>query len=331
MAFDSRYVRTPSPFAFRPVVLGWFYDLALQGRLKAHFDGMGMQNLAVAMVDLTGASNRKMSYAGYNDERQTFAGSLPKIVIMLAAYRLREQVRMAAKDLGIGDAKKLFPELEKAWTPLITNEAFGRPAAFPKLDKIFEMQIDARKADFSPEFQWQLDRAIEGIGSNEGAAYCAKQLGFAYINGVLQWEGLQEGKMGQKGFKGLSLALDYGGTAWGQDGGAVAQGATAKAVVAFMTALYNRQLVSKEASEAMLARMKLATSWFEMGLTAARRRPLQIYKKVGLYGGWSEGAIIETRPDILFFRYAAAVIAAPTIGHLGDAIVGIDRLMEGRY
>ena len=330
MAFDSKLVLTPPPFAVAPVQLDWFYDLKLQARLRQQMDQSGMQKLGVAMVDLTRNKGRAISYAGYNDERQTFAGSLPKIVVMLAAFRLREQVREAAKALGIGDAKKLFAELAKAWGPLISREAQGRTASFPRLDQIFHMEMDPRKIGFGPEFLFQMDRAIEGVGSNDGAAFCTQQMGFAYVNGVLQWEGFQHGRMGHKGFKGLSLSLDYGGHSWASDGGATAQGATAKAVAAFLTALQARRLVTKEASEEMIARMMNAVSWFKSGLVSANRKPGTMFKKIGVAGTYSEGAVIERQAEAVFFRYAAAVLGAPTPELLWQAIVNIDSLMEAR-
>jgi hypothetical protein len=329
VAFDSKFVLTPPPFAVAPVQLDWFYDLKLQARLRQQMDQSGMQKLGIAMVDLTRGGGRAISYAGYNDERQTFAGSLPKIVIMLAAFRLREQVREAAQALGIVEPKKLFAELAKAWGPLISREASGRTASFPRLDQIFHTDMDPRKIDFSPEFLFQMDRTIEGVGSNAGAAFCTRLMGFAYINGVLQWEGFQFGRMGHTGFKGLSLSLDYGGHSWASDGGATAQGATAKAVAAFLTALQARRLVSKDASDEMIARMMNAVSWFKSGLVSANRRPGTMFKKIGVAGTYSEGAVIE-RQEAVFFRYAAAVLGAPTPELLWQAIVNIDSLMEAR-
>jgi hypothetical protein len=170
----------------------------------------------------------------------------------------------------------LFPHLEKAWPPLIAKEANGRPVAFPKLRKIFAVDGfgDAKEIQFSDDFEHHIAAMIEGVGKNSAAAYCVDKLGFAYINGVLQWEGLQFGKLGQRGFRGLSLSLDYGGNSWGSgDGGAIAQGATAKAVAAFLTALENRNLVSKDASDGMTGHMLLASSWMKSGLTSKGRTP----------------------------------------------------------
>jgi hypothetical protein len=89
--------------------------------------------------------------------------------------------------------------------------------------------------------------------------------------------------------------------------------------------------VSKEASEEMIARMLLATSWFRDGLVKAKRTPIRMFKKIGVAGTWSEGAVIERQLEFAFLRYAAAVIGAPSPELLWQAVVNIDSLIEDRY
>lgn len=331
MTFDSKLVLAPSPFAVAPVMLGWVYDRQLQRTLHVLMDDPQLRQLGIAVVDLTHHASAPSlpspaRYAGFGDDRQIFVGSLPKIAIMLAAYRLREQVREAAVRLGLVDAKALFPELVKAWTPQIVRAAQGRSAAFPRLKEIFDTSGNARDIQFSNDFDHEIILMIEGVGKNSAAAYCAQRLGFAYINGVLKAEGLQGGRLG----KGLSFALDYGGNIWSAGlGGPTVQGATAKAVAAFLTALQTRNLVSETASNEMYDHMLLASSWFKAGLAEKGRAPLRTIAKIGVFGGYSEGAIIERHAG-KFFRYAAVVLGAPNYEVLWRAVVNLDILMQGK-
>lgn len=336
--FSSEYVATPSPFAVQPVERGWIRNGSLQSQVKTLFDGPEFSHVGVALVDLTHrsadpATVARVNYAGLRDDRQIFVGSLPKIAVMLAAYRLREQVREAAARLNLSEPGALFPKLEKAWMPLLRKEANGRPVVFPKLRQIFAVDGfgDAREIQFSDDFDRHIALMTEGVGKNSAAAYCVDKLGFAYINGVLQWEGLQSGVPGRSGFRGLSLTLDYGGNSWGGgDGGAVAQGATAAAVAAFLTALENRNLVSEQASDEMTDHMLAASSWMRSGLVARGRTPSRIYAKIGVFGTYSEGAVIErVSGGAGLRRYAAVVLGAANFELLERAAVNLDIISAG--
>ena len=337
MAFDSKPARVPPPFAVAPALLGWVRDRKLQVRLDEFGKQQDLRGLTAAVVDLSSAIKAPkmpaaVAYGGYRDEAQTYAASFVKVGIMLAAYRLREQVREAATKLSITDITALASDLQKDWLPLIAQEAQGRPAKFPTFSEIFDPGTDARKTDFGSEFSHHIDLMVEGVGKNSAAAFCTERLGFAYINGVLRTEGLLEGHFGRSDLKGISLSLDYGGHFWaGKEGAATVQGATAKAMAAFFTALYTRQLVSIAASEDMIGHLSVANSWFKAGLIENRRKHLQTIAKIGVDGTFSEGAIIERPGDLKYIRYVAAVMGAPNFEILWNAIVRIDSIIEDRF
>jgi hypothetical protein len=337
MAFDSKPARVPPPFAVAPAMLGWVRDRKLQVRLDEFGKARELRGLTAAVVDLSSAIKAPklpaaVAYGGYRDEAQTYAASFVKVGIMLAAYRLREQVREAAIKLSIADIKALASDLQGDWLPLIAQEAQGRPVKFPSFGEIFEPGVDARKTDFGSEFSHQIDLMVEGVGKNSAAAFCTERLGFAYINGVLRTEGLLEGHFGRSDLKGISLSLDYGGHFWaGKEGGAAGQGATAKAMAAFFTALYTRQLVSIGASDDMIGHLSVANSWFKAGLVENRRKHLHTISKIGVDGTFSEGAIIERPGDLKYMRYVAAVMGAPNFEILWEAIVKIDSIIDDRF
>jgi len=327
-----------SPFAVEPITLGWVPNRTLDSQLRTLLDQPQFKHMGIAIVDLTHRSSdpnspSQVRYAGLRDEQQIFVGSLPKIAIMLAAYRLREQVREAAVRLRLNETGALFPRLVKSWTPLLTKQAQGRPVMFPKLDQVFRADgfADAQEIEFHDDFDAHIVKMIEGVGKNDAAAYCAQRLGFAYINGVLQTEGLQDGPDGSRGPRGLSLALDYAGNFWtGSESAATAQGATAKSVAAFMTALENRNLVSPQASEEMTSHMLVASSWFKAGLVEKKRPPSRIYGKIGVAGTFSEGAVIEHLvKGSGLRRYAAVVLGASGYPPLWEAVVDLDIISSG--
>ena len=64
--------------------------------------------------------------------------------------------------------------------------------------------------------------------------------------------------------------------------------------------------------------------------TATGRLKGTMFKKIGVAGTYSEGTVIERQAEAVFFRYAAAVLGAPTPEILWQAIVSIDSLMEVR-
>jgi len=337
MAFDSKPARVPPPFAVASAPLGWVRDPKLRVRMDEFGKDRDLRGLTAAVVDLSRAIKAPklpaaVAYGGYRDEAQTYAASFVKVGIMLAAYRLREQVREAATKLNIADIKALASDVQKDWLPLIEREAQGRPAKFPNFGEIFEPGVDARKTDFGGEFSHQIDLMVEGVGKNSAAAFCTERLGFAYINGVLRTEGLLEGHFGRSDLKGMSLSLDYGGHLWaGKEGATTVQGATAKSMAAFFTALYTRQLVSIQASNDMIGHLSVANSWFKAGLKENRRKHIDTIAKIGVDGTFSEGAIIDRPGDLKPIRYVAAVMGAPNFEILWSAIVLIDSIIEDRF
>jgi len=332
-------VAVPSPFGDPMPRAKLIEDPRLQSSLETMLDESAFQHLGVALVDLTQGTVSpsapvNLPYAGFRDDQQIFVGSLPKIAVMLAAYRLREQVRAAAIQLGLHEPGALFPRLVKAWKPVIDKAAQGRPSQFPKLEQIFRIDgfDDAQEIRFSDDFYDHIALMVERVGKNSAAAYCADRLGFAYINGVLQNEGLQSGRIGEKGFKGLSLSLNYGGVSWGAgDGAAVAQGATAEVVATFMTALWMHRLVSEQASVDMEGHLRLAVSWLGEGLKDRKRPPSSTMGKIGVAGTYSEGAVIERHiPGGRQMRYTAVVLGANGYPLLWRAGVDLDILMDAK-
>ena len=178
-------------------------------------------HLCAALVDLTGAPVMP-PYAGLNDKEMIYAGSLPKICAMYAAFALRARVQ-AFVDAAVANGAPVVPpgitsEIEKAWKPKLRALFPTRPATsfgnnqditFPKLDEIFTFspagRVDFKRAN-PPLTVAQIDEigdksAPQGMfhewmrsmlrWSNDTAtSKCILALGYFYLNGALARAGL---------------------------------------------------------------------------------------------------------------------------------------------
>jgi V8-like Glu-specific endopeptidase len=197
--------------------------------------------VCTALVDLTG--NPAMPpYAGVFDDELLFAGSVPKICVMYAAFALRSRVQAfvnAAAANGVPVAAPgITAEIEKAWKPRLRALFPSRPAmsfgnkqniTFPKLDQIFTFSPDGR-VDFKRATPSFTDTRIDHVGesgapqglfhewmrsmlrwsNNAAASKCILALGYFYLNGALARAGLFDSAANN----GLWLSADYKGHDW---------------------------------------------------------------------------------------------------------------------
>jgi hypothetical protein len=197
--------------------------------------------VCTALVDLTG--NPVMPpYAGVHDQEMIFAGSLPKICAMYAAFALRARVQ-AFVDAAAANGAPVVPpgitaEIEKAWKPKLRALFPNRPATsfgnlqdvtFPKLDQILSFSPDG-KVDFKRATPPLTDAQIDAVGGsvaprgrfhelmrsmlrwsdNTSASKCILALGYFYLNGALARAGLFDAATN----KGLWLSADYKSHDW---------------------------------------------------------------------------------------------------------------------
>ena len=173
-----------------------------------------VSHLCAALVDLTG-NPAIPPYAGLNDEEMIFAGSLPKICVMYAAFALRSRVQAfvdAAATNGVFPPQ-ITSGIEKAWRPKLRALFPTRPATsfgnnqditFPKLDQIFTFSPEG-KVDFKRATRLLTDVQIDEVGefgapqgmfrewmrsmlrwsNNAAASKCILALGYFYSMGRL--------------------------------------------------------------------------------------------------------------------------------------------------
>jgi len=228
------------PFPAKPTVTFEVSD----ERMKKAFAPVTVSTampVCTALVDLTG-SPAMPPYAGVYDEEMIFAGSVPKICAMYAAFALRSRVQAfvdaaAAKGVPLAPAR-ITVEIAKAWksklralfpTRPATSFGNGQDVTFPKLDQIFTFFSDG-KVDFKratpPLTQAQIDKigefgAPRGMfhewmrsmlrwSNNTAASKCILALGYFYLNGALARAGLFDATTS----KGLWLSADYKSHDW---------------------------------------------------------------------------------------------------------------------
>ena len=181
-------------------------------------------------------------YAGLNDQEMIFAGSLPKICAMYAAFALRAQVQAFVDAAAANGAPVVTPgiisEIEKAWKPKLRALFPTRPATsfrnnqdmtFPKLDQILTFSPDG-KVDFARATPPLTDGQIDAIGefgapqgrfhewmrsmlrwsNNTAASQCILALGYFYLNGLLAQAGLFDAATST----GLWMSADYESHDW---------------------------------------------------------------------------------------------------------------------
>jgi V8-like Glu-specific endopeptidase len=203
-------------------------------------------HLGAALVDLTGSPSMP-PYAGLHDNEMVFAGSLPKICVMYAAFALRARVQAFVDAAVANGAPVVLPqiarEIEKAWRPTLRGlfptrpvKSFGtgQDTTFPKLEQIFTFSpdgkvdfaratpaltnadLDALEGSTSPEFKTPLGkfhdwmRLMQRWSNNTAASRCILALGYFYLNGALGRAGLFDAASRN----GLWLSADYLGHDW---------------------------------------------------------------------------------------------------------------------
>jgi len=303
----------------------WLPSTVLE-KCMSQFTGQApFSTMGIALVDLTHAPPGSgyanlITYAGWRDQEQFYVASLAKIAIILAAHRLLACFRAAARQSKATDAEKLIKDVTDAWKPAVSRRIAGRPADFPKFERIFQIagKAGAWTIDFDSTFHGHMVGIVEN--DNRSANYCIEAIGFQYINGTLIHEGLYD----EQRKRGLWLGGGYSAKlTWGSS--SRHHGATAAAVAKMLTLLHTGQLVGPDESFGMRGLFDMATESFAYFLTELHGRPVEeSIGKIGYIkkGTDNEGAIITRKVGGKTLRYVAVGLNTP---HGKD---GLYRLIE---
>ena len=330
MSTDIFATRFNPPFAVEAQNVIWMKANPYTGNtLETVQKDPRFAKLGVALIDLTGRGRRAdgagwITSDGWNMSKQMFAASLVKIAALFAAFRLRENLRIAADQTSAQDGQEVFKVVKADWKEVVEKAIPAGKPDFPNLDQIFTISGSSGSwsIDFTREYRKHMEEMI-GHSNNHSASVCINRLGFQYLNGALAAEGLYRPDRG-----GLWLGGNYAGRNWLIEplSKLTHMGATASAVAAYLTLLEDNRLVSPQASREMRDIMRLAGSWLEEGLDRAKPpRPItDSYAKVGLKGTFHDCAVIERSVAGKRIRYAAVILGASTAQVIRNLVVKLD-------
>lgn len=257
-----------NPTAFSPAQM-----TRLRGTVP-NFDEMG-----IALVDI--GKNSTFAYAS-NFTKTGFAASLPKIVVMYAAFYLQDRLKALRGTFGSSSLAQIEAKLRKDWKPIL-KAALPRSAGdFPDITAIFA----SNSFDFKPGFRNDLD-AMMKKSDNWAAGRCIHRIGYDYINASV----IQGGMYSVADKSGFWLAGDYvpQDHKSNRDGATIpglgtTQAASAKAAAILLVNLARNDLINAMASSEMKAVMSNAYSWVRYKMEATHPS-VTVYGKLGLMKG----------------------------------------------
>jgi hypothetical protein len=328
MAIDIFATRFNPPFAVSPSPVFFLIDPFTEDIIAGLRKDRRFKDLAVAITDLTLRARRGdgagfITNTGWNLYDMRVAGSMLKIVPMFASFRLRENLQIAINQVDSNDKNEVIETIERDWGEVVRTAINGRPD-FPKIREIFTMS--GARGSWNLQFTSNhLAHMKNSIGHSDQASSTVliKRLGFQFMNGALEAEGLWSQELG-----GLWLGTDYSGGNWKIEPRTQRThvGATAVGVATFLTLLEDDRLVGPQASDEMRGIMRLAGTWAGEGLDRARpRRPvLDVYGKVGIVKEFNDCAVVERQHNGSRIRYASVVLSATNPQIIRDLVVKLD-------
>lgn len=328
---DIFATRFSPPFTLSASDVFWFIDPFTIDMVDKLGNDKRYKNLGVVVIDLTHRGRRAdgagfTTSAGWNESVFRNAASLVKIAAMFAAFRLRENLGIAVNQTSGATGEEALSTVALDWKDAVETAVPSGHRDFPKLSEIFD--ISGAKGGWTLTFTVNFMKNMElmiGHSDNHAASVCINRLGFQYLNGALESDGLYSRENG-----GLWLGGNYAGRNWMPEPRTklTHQGATAKSVAKFLSLVEDNRLVSPDASAEMRRIMGLAGTWFVEGLKRAKpaRSVISSYAKVGIYGGkYHDCAVMERgATGGRFVRYAAVVLGASDPQIIRDLAVKLD-------
>ena len=162
----------PSPFNETPDRFSMSEDAALTRKLLPMGQKYPKASFAVMNLMAGGAT-----YGGWNMTRPRYSGSVMKMTVLYAAYRLRERARLAA----VGYRKdQVFDAIRAGWKAEVERSVAG-PANFPILQQIFEPFQST--VEFRDDFKKDINDMVE-TSNKEAAGRVIRAMLHQYIDGA---------------------------------------------------------------------------------------------------------------------------------------------------
>lgn len=326
-------------------------DRLAKSKLSGFFPHMG-----VALVDLTavpedsepGGAPAVGFAANAKLDTEVAVGSLSKIAILFAAFRLRERVALGAGAVGgaAQNVDEVVQQIEADWKPIVSSKISKPPNDFPNLKHIFQF---AAASPWKPQFlggtkAWGalapfhessratintlsfLDRLRLAIrfSDNFSSGSCVRDIGFQFMNGSLQESGFADNKHngvlwlgGDFGF--ASTPPIMGAPPWDTSRDATWVRANARGIASFFTLLWAGRLVDRQSSREMRDIMLERDVGFSTFMRVATPGVVRAFSKVGILPGkFSEAVILEVNASGKFLRYAAVGVGATSTQTLNE-------------
>lgn len=315
---------------------------------KSKFSGF-FPHMGIALVDLTTvpedadpAGAMALNFAANAKlETELAVGSLSKIAILFAAFRLRERTILGAGGVGASarNAEEVIQQIEADWKPIVSRKISKAPNDFPNLKNVF---------DFAPASPWkpQMRGSAKGWGDlaplhessrgtistlaffdrlrlairfsdNFSSGSCVRDIGFQFLNGSLQESGFADNKHngvlwlgGDFGFAGGTPPI-MGAPPWDSTRDATWVRANAKGIASYLTLLWGNRLVDQASSREMRDIMLERSVGFSTYMRLATPGVVRAWSKVGILPGiYSEGVILEINAEGKMLRYAGIGLGA---------------------
>jgi hypothetical protein len=183
--------------------------------------------------------------------------SIAKVGILVAAFRLRHQLRLATEDIEATKTADVIDAVTKYWDERVRQAFPGYGADFPNLKKLIK-EGDAKKIEFSDEIRDTLKKMIAGRGDNASARKLIDLIGFQYLNGALHTEGCSEAPG-----KGIWIWKNFGSLRiWkGAPVQYPGQGGSLQALTSLFIELFRWKAIDEEASQEMCEILETAGLW----------------------------------------------------------------------
>lgn len=267
-------------------------------------------------------------HAGFKEDETHFSASLLKVAAMFAAFELRQSANTFALTAGDSTPAELFAHMKDSFDDTIANAVglisghteITRAMKVPKYPAIFEA-VPLASGGFLINFNATFRNNLRGMivdGTNPSAGACIQQLGYSWINGMLERGGFFNGTTEQ----GIWLAGTFVGAFPPVRIASVNDGLVAQAMTCFDLAnvyalLFQKREIDSQGADqicdemlALLAESAAGThpSWMEPvrpGITGLGSNLTITHTKLGLgtlkpeNGGFdvaSDGTILQHNP-----------------------------------
>jgi hypothetical protein len=247
------------------------------------------RNIAISLVDLSGANKRSPKYAGFNDLMNFYGGSVNKIAGLMSVYQLLAEANELLKAKPtISDAASLESEFKTLWT-----QAGIAAQHHPRVSMILTVQPGSpATAAICPELAARLRRISH---ANQNGSTPIVLLKFPYIGSTMLAHGLfspvnggglwTRSPYGPIVYLGQRLSLPHWSAKENPYPRTTPHNINAVSVAQFYTLAAQHRMIDEATSKAVLGHLQTGSCITVIDVTALEASG-QVAAKCGIYNGW---------------------------------------------